>query len=102
MKVVNAVINKIPKNINYKMWLIVSLVLSFISLIGGIVVVPFAKKLLVKYLVILRPGSFLRSKHEGVVPLSYKLYLWNVTNPKEFSSGKEKPKMQEVGPYVFS
>lgn len=29
------------------------------------------------------------------------LYIFNITNPVEFLSGKEKLKVQEVGPYVY-
>lgn len=82
MKAVNAVINKIPKNINYKKWFIISLVLIFISLMLCLVVIPVLTKVVVKHLLILKPMGYLRSKHEKEIPLTYKLFLWNVTNPK--------------------
>lgn len=30
-----------------------------------------------------------------------KIYVFNITNPIEFLSGKEKLKLQEIGPYVY-
>ena len=30
-----------------------------------------------------------------------KIYIFNITNPIEFISGKEKLKLQEIGPYVY-
>jgi hypothetical protein len=29
------------------------------------------------------------------------VYIFNITNPEEFLSGKEKLKVEEVGPYVY-
>jgi len=29
------------------------------------------------------------------------IYIFNITNPVEFLSGKEKLKLQEIGPYVY-
>lgn len=33
-------------------------------------------------------------------PLIFKVYLWHVLNPDEVMTGA-KPKLQEVGPFVF-
>lgn len=35
------------------------------------------------------------------VDLYLRVYLFNVTNKDEFLSGKEKLKIEEVGPYVY-
>lgn len=35
------------------------------------------------------------------VDLYVKIYLFNVTNHKEFLAGKEKLNVQEIGPYVY-
>lgn len=71
---------------------------AFMSFYG----VPKIVKTIVKYLSVLKPGHFIRKKHENKLPFTYKLYFWNVTNPDEIAAGTEKPKMQEVGPYVFT
>lgn len=34
------------------------------------------------------------------IPLDFKVYLFNVTNSAEVNSG-EKPKLAEIGPYVY-
>lgn len=33
-------------------------------------------------------------------PLTFKVYVFNITNPNEFANGS-KPKVKELGPYVF-
>lgn len=33
-------------------------------------------------------------------PLYFKVYLFNITNPKAVMNG-DKPKLQEIGPYYF-
>lgn len=33
-------------------------------------------------------------------PLYFKVYLFNITNPKAVMGG-DKPKLQEIGPYYF-
>jgi hypothetical protein len=35
------------------------------------------------------------------VNIYIKVYVFNVTNPKEFLSGREKLRVQEVGPYIY-
>lgn len=56
---------------------------------------------IVTYLCVLKPGHFIRKKHDNL-PFTYKMYLWNVTNPDQIAAGTEKPNMQEIGPYVFT
>lgn len=102
MKVKKLVSDKISLiNINYKKCLIICCILIFI---GAVIFacIPKITKFLVNYLCVLKPGHFLRKKHEDKLPFTYKLYLWNVTNPNEIATGIEKPKLQEIGPYVFS
>ncbi|KAJ6635489.1 Sensory neuron membrane protein 1 [Pseudolycoriella hygida] len=97
------VVNKIlPKNVNLKKSLIVCLVLVAVGACMSFYGVPKIVKTIVKFLCVLKPGRFVRNKHEMKLPFTYKLYLWNVTNPDEIMAGTAKPKMQEIGPYVFS
>lgn len=91
----------LAKEINFKKYLIISIVVFVSGAFMPFISVPMIEKTIVKFLGVLKPGHLVRSKHEQKLPFTYKLYLWNVTNPNEVSAGTEKPKMQEVGPYVF-
>lgn len=101
MKVVQVLVDKLPKNVTYK-WIIVSIVLIFAGALMAFYIGPTLIKAIVKLLIVAKPGHFARRKHEAEVRFTYKLYLWNVTNPNEITAGTEKPKLQEVGPYVYS
>lgn len=41
------------------------------------------------------------SWNSDVVPVYFKVYLFNVTNPENVVWKKEKPVLEEVGPYVY-
>lgn len=92
----------IQKNINFKKCLIISLLLIIVGAFMSFFGVSQLVKIVIKYISVLKPGHYVRKKHETKIPFTYKLYLWNVTNPDEIAAGTEKPKVQEVGPYVFS
>lgn len=49
-----------------------------------------------------RPDSLLFSIWKNP-PLDVYLYVYvfNITNPVEFMSGKEKLRVEEIGPYVY-
>lgn len=103
MKLIEVVKNKlIDKNINFKKCLIISLILIIVGACMSFFGVSQIVKIVVKYISVLKPGHYVRKVHETEIPFTYKLYLWNVTNPDEIANGTEKPKVQEVGPYVFS
>lgn len=78
----------------------ISVVLVVVGAFMSLVFVPQLVHTIVKFMTILKPGRFVRHKHEKPLPFTYKIYLWNVTNPDEVSNN-QKPKLQEVGPYVF-
>lgn len=102
MNFIQVFLNRVlPKNINLKKYFIISFVLIAVGTLM-VIGVPKLVHAIVNFLCVLKPGHFIRQKHERKLPFTYKLYLWNVTNPEAIAAGKEKPKMQEVGPYVFS
>lgn len=102
MKVKQTLLGKLPKNFNYKKCLLISATLIFFGTICNFYVGPKIVELVVKFLFVSKPGHFVRLKHEAKQRFTYKLYLWNVTNPNEVTAGDEKPKLQQVGPYVFT
>lgn len=103
MKFVQAVMNKmLPKNINYKKRFVISVILIIVGAFMSFFGVPQFVKIIVKYTTVLSPGHYVRNMQENKLRFTYKLYLWNVTNPNEIAAGTDKPKMQEIGPYVFS
>lgn len=77
-----------------------SAVLIIVGAFMSLLFVPQLVNAIVKFLTILKPGRFIRGKHEKPVLFTYKIYLWNITNPDEVANN-HKPKLQEVGPYVF-
>ncbi|KAG8196568.1 hypothetical protein JTE90_003581 [Oedothorax gibbosus] len=51
---------------------------------------------------ILKPGNeFYDIWKELPIPIFQKIYIFNITNPEEFSKKGHKPILQELGPYVF-
>lgn len=49
----------------------------------------------------LKPGSEIRDMWTAFpLPLDFKVYLFNVTNPDEIMQGA-KPKLNEVGPFFY-
>ncbi len=49
----------------------------------------------------LKPGSEIRSLYTKVpFPIDFKMYIFNITNADEVTKGA-KPKLQEIGPYMF-
>lgn len=46
-------------------------------------------------------GEIFNLWQDPPVNIYIKIYLWNITNSEEFLSGKEKMRVEEVGPYVY-
>lgn len=88
--------------VDTKKLLKISLILFVAGAFMSLIFVPQLVNNIVKFLTVLKPGRFIRTKHEKSIPFTYKLYLWNITNPEEVHNNLAKPKLQEVGPYVFS
>ncbi|KAG4076310.1 hypothetical protein HA402_005753 [Bradysia odoriphaga] len=84
-----------------KLRVLLSVFLIFIGALIIFYIKPQVVRIIVKYLFVAKPGRFVRNKLETKIGFKYKLYLWNVTNPNEIEAGIEKPKLQEIGPYIF-
>ncbi|XP_065209535.1 protein croquemort-like [Planococcus citri] len=88
-----SVINKHPYRCGYLIILIGLVVLLAWELLFGYIL--NSKLVLVK-------GS--QSEHiwkENLVPIYFKVYMFNWTNPEETLAKKQKPNFQEIGPYTF-
>ena len=50
----------------------------------------------------LKPGSIgYRNWLKPPIPIYFQIFVFNLTNPKEFFSGSEKPALQQRGPYSY-
>lgn len=94
------IINSHWSDVNYKRF-IISIFLIVVGALVAFYVKPKLVKVLLNFLAVAKPGHYVRTRHESQIHFKYKLYLWNVTNPSEITSGVEKPKLAEIGPYVF-
>lgn len=55
----------------------------------------------IKKQIALKPGSEIRDMWSNFpLPLDFKIYMFNITNPDEIKEGK-KPVVQEVGPFFY-
>lgn len=100
IKIANKIVQRIPKNLSYKKWVRISVGLIVFGACFAFTK-PVFLQAIIRYLYVGTPGHYVRWKHESKQKFTYKLYLWNITNPAEFAMGKERPKLAEVGPYVF-
>lgn len=50
----------------------------------------------------MKPHSFLFSVwKKPPIDVYLNIYIFNITNPVEFLGGKEKLKVEQIGPYVY-
>lgn len=87
-----------------KKWVRVPFILACIFMILGVVgftVLPTIIRYIVRLNMILSPGKEVFDKwKETPIPVTFKVYLFNVTNHREVLNGS-KPIVEEVGPFVF-
>nr|APC94222.1 sensory neuron membrane protein 1a [Pyrrhalta maculicollis] len=78
-----------------------SICAMFFIILVGFILFPRMITSKVKAMVNLGPGTDIRGMFLNVpFPLSFKVYLFNVTNPMEIQTGAI-PKLKEVGPFCF-
>ncbi|XP_055389954.1 sensory neuron membrane protein 1-like [Condylostylus longicornis] len=71
------------------------------GIIFGFFIIPQVINLLIRFQTRLKPGNEARDIYNAIpFPLHFHIYVFNITNPEEFSNGG-KPKLQEIGPYYF-
>ncbi|XP_017892677.1 scavenger receptor class B member 1-like [Ceratina calcarata] len=106
--VVNRFFNELPMHVDTRpkcsRSIFILMTLGFLSLTTGCILFFFQPyELLFKLKVMFGPGGeIFEMWRKPDVELYLKVYLFNVTNPEEYLSGKEsKLRFQEVGPYVY-
>eukprot|EP00088_Acartia_fossae_P042692 TRINITY_DN4488_c0_g2_i2.p1 TRINITY_DN4488_c0_g2~~TRINITY_DN4488_c0_g2_i2.p1 ORF type:complete len:496 (+),score=94.32 TRINITY_DN4488_c0_g2_i2:56-1543(+) len=83
---------------------ICSLTTSFIFLVGGILLLCTSSQIfdyIYNSQLVLQPDSASFPMWRDIPPLQARIYLFNVTNSKDVTEKKAKPKLEEVGPFVF-
>ena len=87
-----------------KKFVIATTVGSIVALFGIILATSanFAFDLLLRTQMVLSPNSANFPFWVDLpIPIRTSMFVFNVSNPEQFSAGLEKPKLKEVGPYVF-
>lgn len=86
---------------NYKILLILFACLFSIGVLFGFLAFPKIIEYVITKNIRLMPGTATRDMYLKIpFPLTFNIYLFNVTNPDDVLKGKT-PVVQEVGPYVF-
>ncbi|KAH0951798.1 hypothetical protein HN011_007991 [Eciton burchellii] len=86
----------------FKKYIILFMVGIVCSSLSYVIYVIDPVNMAVKYNLQMAPHSMLFSIWKKLpVDVYLYVYIFNITNPEEFLSGKEKLKVKEVGPYVY-
>lgn len=98
---INVITNLNFEMLQYKSVFIGSLIFLIIGLSMGFLGFPIILTNRLKSEFALEPGSEFRQFWEkAAIPINFKIYVFNVTNPTEVQNG-EKVVFEEVGPFVF-
>ena len=62
---------------------------------------PLVKHVVLNRLVLSNHSDFAKIWQNPPITPHLKVYFFNLTNPEEFLSGKEKPNVVEIGPYTY-
>jgi len=62
---------------------------------------PLVKHVVLNRLVLSNQSDFAKIWQNPPITPHLKVYFFNLTNPEEFLSGKEKPNVVEIGPYTY-
>lgn len=87
--------------LNFKILILIFACLFAFGLCFGFIGFPNLMEYIIKKDIRLLPGSSTRDMYLNIpFPLTFNVYLFNITNPEEVQKG-EMPILHEVGPYVF-
>lgn len=86
----------------FKKCIILFMVGTICSVLAYALYVINPLKVIIEQQLQMKPGSFIYTVWEKPpIDVYLKVFIFNVTNPVEFLKGKEKLKLQEIGPYVY-
>ena len=94
-----------PMNHKKKKFVLATTVGSIVALVGIIMATSanFVFDLMLRTEMVLKPSSANFPFWSDLpIPIRTSMFVFNVTNAEEFSAGLDKPKLVEVGPYVFN
>jgi hypothetical protein len=93
-----------PMNREKKKFVVATTVGSIVALIGIIMATSanFVFDLILRTEMVLKPNSANFPFWADLpMPIRTSMFVFNVTNAENFSAGLDKPKLEEIGPYVF-
>jgi len=81
---------------------ITGVVLVIVGIIVGLVLPNTVQKAIEEEVCVNNQESPGYKRWEGPIEITTKVYIWNITNRDDFLNKKEKPKLKEIGPYIYS